>query len=114
MTLLQILFSFKGRINRAKYWIIHLLIAVVSVIIFLIGFPVNSPVVSNNAPVSALLLLYFIFVVWIGLAVNVKRWHDLDKSGWSELTRFMAFFDLGFRKGTHGPNRFGPDPLEHL
>ncbi len=36
MTLSQTLFSFKGRINRAKYWTIHLLIAVVSVIIFLI------------------------------------------------------------------------------
>ncbi len=111
MTLLQILFSFKGRINRAKYWTIHLLIAAISVI-FVICFP-NSPVVINNAAVSALLLLYIILVAWIGLAVNVKRWHDLDKSGWSELTRVMAFFELGFYKGTHGPNRFGPDPLEH-
>ena len=112
MTLLQILFSFKGRINRAKYWIIHLLITAVTVI-FLIRFP-NSPVVINNTGVSALLFFYVIFVAWIGLAINVKRWHDLDKSGWSELTRIMAFFELGFRRGTYGPNRFGPDPLEHL
>ena len=112
MTLLQILFSFKGRINRAKYWIIHLLIAAISVI-FVIRFP-NSPIVVDSAIVSALLLFYVIFVVWIGLAVNIKRWHDLDKSGWSELTRLMGVFELGFRRGTHGPNRFGPDPLEHL
>ncbi|MCG9132536.1 DUF805 domain-containing protein, partial [Candidatus Poribacteria bacterium] len=39
------------------------------------------------------------------------RWHDLDKSGWSELVRVAAFFELGFREGTPGPNRFGPDPL---
>ena len=113
MTLSQTLFSFKGRTNRAKYWTIHLLIAVIGVIIFLIGVPINTPVISNNAPVSALLILYVIFAVWVGLAVNVKRWHDLDKSGWSELTRVTAFFELGFRKGTYGPNRFGPDPLEY-
>ena len=112
MTLLQILFSFKGRINRAKYWIIHLLIAAVSVI-FLVLFH-NNPVVSNDTGVFALLTFYIIFAVWIGLAVNVKRWHDLDKSGWSELTRLMGIFELGFRRGTHGPNRFGPDPLEYL
>ena len=107
MTLSQTLFSFKGRINRAKYWTIHLLIAVVSIIIFLICSAIN------NAAVSALLLLYVIFAAWIGLAVNVKRWHDLDKSGWSELIRVGAFFELGLRKGTYGPNRFGSDPLEY-
>ena len=112
MTLLQTLFSFKGRINRTKYWTIHLLIAASSVI-FVICFP-NSPVVVDNAAVSALLLLYIILAVWIGLVVNVKRWHDLDKSGWSELTRLMGVFELGFRRGTYGPNRFGPDPLEHV
>lgn len=113
MTLLQTLFSFKGRINRAKYWAVHLLIVVGSVIIF-IGVSINTPIISDNATVSVFLLLYVIFAAWIGLAVNVKRWHDLNKSGWSELTRLMGVFELGFRRGTHGPNRFGPDPLEHL
>ena len=36
MTLSQILFFFKGRINRAKYWGMHLLIVVVTVLVFLI------------------------------------------------------------------------------
>ena len=112
MTLAQILFSFKGRINRAKYWTIHLLIVAISVI-FVISFP-NSPVVVDNAAVSALLLLYVILAAWVGLAVNVKRWHDLDKSGWSELIRVGAWFELGFHRGTYGPNRFGPDPLEYV
>ena len=111
MTLAQILFSFKGRVNRAKYWTIHLLIAAISVI-FVISFP-NSPVVVDNAIVSTLLVLYVILVAWVGLAVNVKRWHDLDKSGWSELIRVWSWFELGFHKGTYGPNRFGPDPLEY-
>jgi uncharacterized membrane protein YhaH (DUF805 family) len=109
MTLSQTLFSFKGRINRAKYWIIHLVIAAVGVI-FVIYFS-NNPVVVDNAIVSALVFSYVIFAAWVGLAVNVKRWHDLDKSGWLELIHVAAFFELGFREGTPGPNRFGPDPL---
>ena len=108
MTLSQTLFSFKGRINRAKYWGMHLLIGVGTVI----GFLICSYI--NNSAVFALFLLYIISAAWVGLAVNVKRWHDLDKSGWSELTRVTAFFELGFREGTRGPNRFGPDPLEHV
>ena len=111
MTLAQTLFSFKGRINLAKYWAIHLLIAAISAI-FLIRL-YNEPIVTDNTIVPALLFLYIILVGWISLAVNVKRWHDLDKSGWSELTRVMGFFELGFHRGTIGPNRFGPDPLEH-
>ncbi len=106
MTLLQTLFSFKGRINRAKYWAMHLLIGVGTVLIFLICSNIN------NTAVFTLWFFYIISAAWVGLAVNVKRWHDLNKSGWSELIRVMAFFELGFRKGTHGPNRFGPDPLE--
>lgn len=68
----------------------------------------------NHTAVGVLLLLYVIFFTWIGLAVNVKRWHDLDKSGWSELIRVGAWFELGFHRGTYGPNRFGPDPLEYV
>ena len=108
MMLSQTLFSFRGRINRKKWWLSHLLIGVATILIFVICPKINSTAVST------LLLLYFIFAGWIGLAVNVKRWHDLDKSGWSELIRVMAFFELGFHRGTHGPNRFGPDPLESL
>ena len=47
MTLSQTLFSFKGRINRAKYWTIHLLILVVGIIIFLIGVPINNVSLIN-------------------------------------------------------------------
>ena len=54
MTLLQILFSFKGRINRAKYWTIHLLLVAVTVLVFFICANIN------NTAVSALLFFYFI------------------------------------------------------
>lgn len=107
MKLFDILFAFKGRMNRAKYWTIHLLMVIVGIVVFFICSAIN------HTAVGVFLLLYVVFGTWIGLAVNVKRWHDLDKSGWSELIRLMPFFELGFHRGTVGPNRFGPDPLEH-
>ena len=64
------------------------------------------------------LLWYFFGSSWAGIAVQVKRLHDRDKSGWWVMLDFLIlpafwnFFALGIRKGTYGRNRFGPDPLE--
>jgi uncharacterized membrane protein YhaH (DUF805 family) len=56
-------------------------------------------------------------LIWPALALQVKRWHDRDKSGWWVLIAFIpiigAFWVLiecGFLDGTPGPNRFGPSP----
>jgi uncharacterized membrane protein YhaH (DUF805 family) len=54
----------------------------------------------------------------IAIIVQVKRWHDRDKSGWWVLINFIplvgplwTLIECGFIKGTTGENRFGPDPL---
>ncbi len=104
MTLFQTLFSFKGRINRSKYWTIHLLMIIFDIVVLFIFFAISYTAVG--------MLLILVFSTWISLAVNVKRWHDLDRSGWSVLMPVMPFFELGFHRGTVGPNRFGADPLE--
>jgi uncharacterized membrane protein YhaH (DUF805 family) len=66
-------------------------------------------------------LIIFIPLLWIGLAVNVKRWHDRDKSGWWILINLVpvigglwSLIETGFLPGTRGSNRFGPDPLQLL
>ena len=58
------------------------------------------------------------FCMVYSFAGQVKRWHDRDKSGWFVLVNFIPFIgtiwalvELGFLRGTMGPNRFGPDPL---
>jgi len=61
--------------------------------------------------------VFTIFFIWATLAVNCKRWHDLNKSGWWSLINLIPivgqiwlFIELGFLKGTPGSNRFGEDP----
>jgi uncharacterized membrane protein YhaH (DUF805 family) len=50
------------------------------------------------------------------IIVYVKRFHDRDKSGWWVLIGLIPIIgviwlliELGFLKGTPGPNRFGTD-----
>jgi uncharacterized membrane protein YhaH (DUF805 family) len=70
--------------------------------------------------VAVILYLTFgILASWFGLATQVKRWHDLDLSGWMVLVNLtviaipFVFLIHGFVRGTRGTNRFGRDPLGH-
>ena len=120
-----LLFSFQGRINRAKFWLVHVVMWVVVLIVF--GAILGSAAMSSD-PQAALqsvgvvggliLLVVYILALWIGLAVAAKRWHDRNKSAWWILIIFVPavgglwyLIECGFLKGTTGPNKFGSDPL---
>ena len=69
---------------------------------------------SINPVVWIVLGVFYIFLIWIGLALQVKRWHDRDKPGVWVLINFIPFIggiwalvECGFLPGTPGPNRFG-------
>ena len=131
MKFFQICFSFKGRINRAAWWLLNLPIFVIFAI----------SVIAYNFPTKISLgFIPLLVLAWIHLAVTAKRWHDKDKptrwvlfhlipligvvfiqlfqlsSGLWILIYLIAiinglwtFFELGFIKGTQGNNQFGPD-----
>ena len=108
-------FSFTGRINRSAYWLRYVLpIIIISVVVYLIAISA----VPNTSFRSGLLLIWGILQTWISLAVAAKRYHDRDKSAWWILIALIPIIgpiwqliELGFLKGTDGPNRFGADPL---
>jgi uncharacterized membrane protein YhaH (DUF805 family) len=65
-------------------------------------------------------LLYFVFTLATflpGLAVTIRRLHDLDRSGWWIFLNFVPLIGVIVlivwfcTRGTSGPNRFGPDSL---
>lgn len=70
-----------------------------------------GPLVSLS---PLLLILPFAYTIF---CLNIKRLHDLDKSGWFLLLNLIPIVNWGlsiyllFFKGTEGPNRFGADPL---
>ena len=112
-----LLFSFRGRIPRRVFWGV----TIFSTIAFWAAVFFASALVSEDSVVSGIagivvVTLYVVFL-WISLAVQVKRWHDRDKSGWWLFISFIpvvgpiiAFVETGCRRGTVGPNRFGVDP----
>lgn len=112
MSLTEFLFSFNGRVNRAKYWLMVLILSVIPFIILLLSLIIGEVG-------SVLYILYSVITIWPGLAISAKRWHDRDKSAWWILIGFIPIIgtiwtlvELGFLKGTSGNNRYGPDPLE--
>ncbi len=112
------LFSFTGRINRAKFWAIWVTLLVINLVVSLIVALISKA--GSGAAILGLIIQFIILIpiVWVSLAMQAKRWHDRNKSAWMILINFIPvigwiwlLIELGFLKGTEGSNRFGEDPL---
>lgn len=146
MPMSQLLFSFRGRLNRKPYWLTTLvLILIMLVLIVLVvgigGADLLTGDMSGLGVAFIILLLAYIPLLWIGLAISAKRLHDRNKSAWWLVLFYLvpgilqgvgdriegvgivltlaglaisiwALIELGFLRGTVGPNQYGPDPLE--
>jgi len=119
------LFSFKGRMRRLGYWATTITITLIGdVLHFMFWEDLPGAYTDTSAGPTTIvsrLALYFLLLLptfWIGLATQVKRWHDRGRSGWMVLVAMIpvigwiwAIIELGFLKGTTGPNDYGEDPL---
>jgi uncharacterized membrane protein YhaH (DUF805 family) len=149
MTLADYLFSPRGRINRAKYWL-YILVSIAIVVVLIAVMSVvwagqlYDPRGGFTFPLGATMIfgIVYLLLVIVGIFVGIKRLHDRDKIGWWLLVFYLvpmvlswisailsrngigflfalaslaisiwAFIELGCRRGTVGPNRYGPDPL---
>ena len=173
MPLSTMLFSFTGRLNRARFWLASIGLIVVGLVLSPIA--ILSWVLIATSPLSlgtliaveglsvmpiasaGLLFVSFVYLLvffanllmsFASLAVAIKRLHDRDKSAWWLLLFFLVpsilytiayhtdrtstgavevrlilglaclsiiiwfLVELGFLRGTAGPNRYGPDPLQ--
>lgn len=115
MNFAQICFSFKGRIRRSTWWLIQLL----TLVLLLILETVDPELFDPDSLKTSQYLITLVVLAWIQLAVAAKRWHDRNKSAlWILFTlipiigQIWTLVELGFIKGTKGPNRFGHDPVK--
>lgn len=104
------LLTWEGRINRQRFWAYFL--------VYLAAYIVVSLVESVIGLSGILSTLFILATLFSSICVAIKRWHDVDKSGWWALIGLIplvggiiALVFNGFIKGTSGPNRFGEDPL---
>ena len=104
--------DFTGRARRKEYWYWHLFYWLA--LIGLIVIDVLIATVRGPAVVTFLAILGLFLPT---LAGTVRRLHDTDHSGWMMLISWVPivgpiiFIVLMCKRGTTGPNRFGPDPL---
>lgn len=107
------LFSFSGRAGRLQYWGISLLCGL---IIFGIEMATSDKMVaaSDISMVSLTALIFaIILIIWVNLAVTVRRFHDRGKSGlWFfalliPLVGLWFAIELAFFGGVDEGNAYG-------
>lgn len=113
MDLKTLLFSFHGRIARLPFWVVTLILMGWGITFQLLMGPYESdnPMTAGS---GLIMIINFFIVLWIWLAVQVKRWHDCDKSAWWALLNLLPvigqiwiLIECGVIRGTVGDNRFG-------
>lgn len=109
--------SFSGRTNRKPYWLYYVLpVTVISLLLIPVDMVLGT--YSGDGNVGLLGSLFSLVCLWPTFAIGARRCHDRGRSGWFQLIILIPLIgaiwllvELGFLRGTHGPNRFGPDPL---
>lgn len=110
--------DFSGRSRRKEYWMFFLFVFIVYVVLALVGGGLGAATGGEaGGGIGMILLVIFVLAIFIpSLAVQVRRFHDQDKSGWFVLLGLIPFVGglivlvFMLMEGTKGPNRFGPDP----
>ena len=116
--------TIQGRAPRSEYWWFMLFCLLVYFLMpwvlgaVLMALPQST--MQNETTATVLGGIYFVaLIIFIvpSLTVQIRRLHDIDKSGWWMLISFipgigsLVLFIFACLKGTTGSNRFGADPL---
>ena len=101
--------NFNGRARRKEYWMFALFQLIIVYGILGIGMALESGVISGLGGLIALALII------PGIAVSVRRMHDVGKSGWILLIALIPLAGLyilylSVLDGDAGDNEYGPNP----
>ncbi len=109
--------DFSGRAMRTEYWTWQF----INGAIFLVLFYLSMPIWYNKPFFNGFYSFYMsvsMLTILPGLAVAVRRLHDVGKRGWWILLRCFPvvgdfwLFILALLDSQPGANRFGPNPKE--
>lgn len=100
--------DFNGRARRQEYWMFVLINIVISI--------VATTLDAAFGTWGAISGLYGLAMLIPGLAVGVRRLHDIGKSGWMLLVAFIPIVGIIWllillaTDGTPGSNEYGENP----
>jgi uncharacterized membrane protein YhaH (DUF805 family) len=96
--------TFSGRARRSEYWYFLLFNVIIAIVLGFIGGLMGTTVLSN---------IYSLAVIIPGIAVGVRRMHDVGKSGWFLLIPIYNLI-LACTDGVNGDNEYGADPKANV
>ena len=100
--------DFNGRARRQEYWMFVLFNIIVSVVVSVLD--------SIMGTWGAIVGLYGLAMLIPGLAVSIRRLHDIGKSGWMVLIVFIPLIGIIWliillaTDSTPGNNQYGNNP----
>lgn len=100
--------DFQGRSRRSEFWWFALFNFILSAVANVIDASIGIPILS---------VIVLLVLIIPGIAVSIRRLHDLDKSGWwlfiglIPIVGAILLIVWYATEGTKGDNRFGADPL---
>ncbi|MEL6724290.1 MAG: DUF805 domain-containing protein [Pseudomonadota bacterium] len=119
--------DFQGRSRRSEFWWVILASVIIGAVwgalIGLIGGAYGTGLNAIGLLLSGIMFLFGLAVLIPGIALSVRRFHDLGQTGWL----LLVFVLLGLipivgilatiglyiwfaMPGKVGPNQYGPDP----
>lgn len=120
LKVLQNYATFSGRARRKEYWIFILFNMIFAIVAMILDNVLGTTfdIMGQNAGYGWLYLFYGLAVFIPGLAVSVRRLHDIGKSGWMFLIALIPLIGaiwllvLFCTDSQQGSNKWGENPKE--
>lgn len=102
--------DFNGRARRREYWSFALVSFLVSIALSIVDGMLGTAFLAS---------IYGLAVLLPGIAVTVRRLHDIGKTGWLALVALIPFIGwlvllyFMIQDSEPGVNQWGPNPKEN-
>lgn len=116
--------KFEGRMRRQNYWLSQLLFApviTIAIVVIISLFTDGYYETEEEAEVAMSLTAFFLVIMalyfmLVGLGMQIRRLHDIGKSGWMVLLNLIVgigsliLFVMYCTDSQRGTNQWGPNP----
>jgi uncharacterized membrane protein YhaH (DUF805 family) len=109
---------FSGRARRKEYWMFFLFNIIFYIVAVILDYVFGTAI--KGVGYGLFNFLYFLAVLIPGLAVFVRRLHDVGKSGWMFFIALIPIIGaiwllvLMVSDSNPGENKYGPNPKENV